>query len=208
MAQPGTGRFGSSFGRPPAGGVEPVAVVVELTPDDARKARKWLLATGILALLAGAVAILVPAIASVTVSILIGIVLIVVSFPIAVAAWAVPTPGRRALRLIEASLAMVAGVCLLAFPLEGTLTLTFFLAVWFFTIGALLTAASLEMRGTALFWPTLLNGVASLLLGLFILIDFPSSADWAIGLLVGVNLIFNGVRALMAARELKAVAGG
>ena len=36
------------------------------------------------------------------------------------------------------------------------------------------------------------NGALSLLLGLFILVDFPSSADWAIGLLVGIDFIFTG----------------
>jgi uncharacterized membrane protein HdeD (DUF308 family) len=36
------------------------------------------------------------------------------------------------------------------------------------------------------------NGALSLLIGLLILVDFPSSADWAIGLLVGIDLLFAG----------------
>lgn len=37
-----------------------------------------------------------------------------------------------------------------------------------------------------------LSGVTSLLIGILILAKFPSSADWAIGLLVGIDLIFAG----------------
>jgi uncharacterized membrane protein HdeD (DUF308 family) len=37
-----------------------------------------------------------------------------------------------------------------------------------------------------------INGALSLLIGLLILVDFPSSADWAIGLLVGIDLLFAG----------------
>jgi uncharacterized membrane protein HdeD (DUF308 family) len=37
-----------------------------------------------------------------------------------------------------------------------------------------------------------LSGFAGLLIGIFILAKFPSSADWAIGLLVGIDLIFAG----------------
>jgi uncharacterized membrane protein HdeD (DUF308 family) len=187
----------------PASTADPPILAVPLTPEIAQKARRWLMVTGVLALLAGVVSILVPAVTSVTIAILVGVVLIVIAFPMAASAWAVPRRGRRALRLIEASLALIAGVCLVAFPLEGTLTLTFFLAAWFFATGALLLAAAPELRGTPMFWPTLLHGLASLLLGALIVADLPSSAAWAIGLLVGVNLVFYGVRALIAARELK-----
>jgi uncharacterized membrane protein HdeD (DUF308 family) len=40
-------------------------------------------------------------------------------------------------------------------------------------------------------------------LGILIAVELPSSAGWAIGLLVGINLIFWGVRALVGARLLK-----
>jgi uncharacterized membrane protein HdeD (DUF308 family) len=47
-----------------------------------------------------------------------------------------------------------------------------------------------------------LGGVLSMLLGVLIALELPSSAAWAIGLLVGVNLLFWGVRAIVAARLL------
>jgi uncharacterized membrane protein HdeD (DUF308 family) len=44
------------------------------------------------------------------------------------------------------------------------------------------------------------------LLGFMIAASLPSSGTWAIGLLVGVDLIFWSVRALVSARLLKELA--
>jgi uncharacterized membrane protein HdeD (DUF308 family) len=206
MAQARHQRLGGAFApAPPPGSA---VVFVALSPDDARKARKWLLVAGILALIAGTVSIVVPAIASVGIAIFVGILLMAMSFVIAMSAWPQPTRMRQALRLVEASLALVAGFCLVAFPLTGTLTLTVFLAAWFLATGVVLGGAAYEQRGRPGFGWTALHAVLSLILGLLIALDLPSSADWAIGLLVGVNLVFFGVRALIAAHELKEVAAG
>jgi uncharacterized membrane protein HdeD (DUF308 family) len=179
-----------------------VVVEVVMTPEDARRARRWLLVAGTLSLLAGAAAIVVPAVASVTTSIFVGIVLVVVSFFMAMNAWGAPTRLQVALRLVEASLAMVIGICLMAFPLTGALTLTFFLVVWFIGTGVLLLWGAMRLRGRPGWWLAALNGVVSLALGLLIALDLPSSAAWAVGLLVGINLLFFGIRALFAASVL------
>ena len=44
------------------------------------------------------------------------------------------------------------------------------------------------------------NGLADLILGTIILFDYPDSADWAIGLLVGIELMFFGVALFSAGR--------
>jgi uncharacterized membrane protein HdeD (DUF308 family) len=46
------------------------------------------------------------------------------------------------------------------------------------------------------------NGVVSLVLGLLIAAELPSAADWAIGLLVGIDFIFYGAAALGLAWQL------
>jgi uncharacterized membrane protein HdeD (DUF308 family) len=55
-----------------------------------------------------------------------------------------------------------------------------------------------------------LGGILSVILGILIAASLPSSAAWAIGLLVGINLLFWGARALAAAwllREIGASGG-
>jgi uncharacterized membrane protein HdeD (DUF308 family) len=85
-------------------------------------------------------------------------------------------------------------------------TLTFVLAVWFFASGVFSLAYALQWRGVPGWWLSALGGVASVILGFLIAASLPSSAAWAIGLLVGINLVFWGVRALLGARLLKALA--
>jgi uncharacterized membrane protein HdeD (DUF308 family) len=146
-----------------------------------------------------------PAIASVTIALFIGWMLVFASVVTGIDAFAVR--GRvRWLRFAEAVLSLLAGLCIVIFPLTGTLTLTFFLAAWFFATGVLLVVAAFQARGRPGVWLLGLNGALSLVLGILIVAKLPSSAAWAIGLLAGVNLLFWGVRALVAASLLKRVA--
>jgi uncharacterized membrane protein HdeD (DUF308 family) len=189
----GNGRAAGSWvaGEPPA--VEAV-----------KRARNWLYAIAAVSMIAGVLAILIPAVASVTVAILAGWLLLIVGAIALAYAWSVRAPGRW-LRLFTAALTALAGICLIVFPLTGTFTLTFFLAVWFLATGIFYLAAAIQHRhegGAAMLG---LHGVLSLVLGGLILADLPSSAGWAIGLLVGINLLFFSIRALFAARALDAV---
>jgi uncharacterized membrane protein HdeD (DUF308 family) len=102
-----------------------------LTRDALRRARKRLIVAGLIALINGVVAILVPAVASLAFSIFIGWVLIAAAITMGVSAIA----RRAPLRMLEAVLTLIAGFYVLAFPLSGTVTLTFVLAVWLFAGG-------------------------------------------------------------------------
>jgi uncharacterized membrane protein HdeD (DUF308 family) len=171
-----------------------------LTSEEAKRARRMLLAVSVLALIAGAVSIVIPAVTSVTMTIFVGWVLLFAG--VAMASNAISS--RSGSRGVEAVLAVLAGLYLLVLPLSGTITLTFVLAVWFFASG--LTSLAVGVRGPAP-WPgdramAVLGGVLSVLLGVLIAVELPSSAGWAIGLLVGVNLLFWGARAIVAARML------
>ena len=173
---------------------------VMLSADDIRRVRRWLLITGILSILAGAAAIAVPAVASVTMTIFIGWVLVFAGVVMGIHAFSLRGSGTVALRALDALLALVVGIYLIAFPLSGTVTLTFLLAVWFFGMGALGLIAAWRMRGRPGAGIVGLSGAMSAVLGVLVAADLPSSANWAIGLLVGINLILWGVRALVAAR--------
>jgi uncharacterized membrane protein HdeD (DUF308 family) len=89
------------------------------------------------------------------------------------------------------------------FPRSGTLTLTLLLAAWFFASGAVMLLSAWRRRGRPGVGFTGFNGALSLLLGILIVADLPSSAGWAIGLLVGINLLFWGVRTLIAAGHIE-----
>jgi uncharacterized membrane protein HdeD (DUF308 family) len=96
-------------------------------------------------------------------------------------------------------LTIVAGAWILIAPLTGAITLTVVLVAWFWAIGVTRLLAWWRMRRVERSWTIGLNGAISLLLGILIWADLPSSATWAIGLLVGIELLFAGSGLIMTA---------
>lgn len=167
--------------------------------EQERSSRRMLMVGGILCVLCGLVAIAVPAVASVGTAIFIGIVLLAASIPLAVQAFAAPDLGRKLLRLLVAVLTAGAGLYLLVAPLEGAYTLTVMLVIWFVAVGFARLAGGLAHLGAPGAGATAFSGALSIILGILIAEKLPSSADWAIGLIVGIDLLFSGMSALWLA---------
>jgi uncharacterized membrane protein HdeD (DUF308 family) len=157
-------------------------------------ARSWkaLMAVGVAAILIGCVAIVVPAVASVGTAIFIGWLLIALGAFLVAAAFSAHSIGTVVLRLVWALLTMLVGLWLVVEPHNGTLTLTFVLGIYFLFMGLTRTAVAFAGRGREGAGLLGLSGIAGLLVGILILAKLPESSDWAIGLLVGIDLIFAG----------------
>jgi uncharacterized membrane protein HdeD (DUF308 family) len=153
------------------------------------------------AIVAGLVAALVPAAASVATALFIGWVLFAASVAIALDVIAVEGLGRKLLRALVAVMTFASGLYLLVSPLEGTFTLTVMLVLWFVGVGVAWMATGIAEVGAPGAGYTIAAGAGSLLLGVLIARELPSAADWAIGLLVGIDLIVYGV--LCLGRALK-----
>lgn len=192
----------SGPGRGPAG-ASPVslrAFLMALPPAEIRRAHRWLIAIGIVALIAGFVAIVVPIAASVTMTLFIGWMLVFWGVLGAVQAIRSPAPrSTKARRTVDAVLAFLVGFYLVVLPLNGTITLTFLLAVWFFATGLMSLWSAWQLRRAGGVAATVVDGALSLILGLLIAVNLPSSAAWAIGLLVGFYMLWWGTGALVAA---------
>ena len=150
------------------------------------------MAVGVLAILVGCVAIVVPAVASVATAVFIGWILVIAGAFLVAGAFAAHSIGTVVLRLLWALLTVVVGVWLIVEPHNGTLTLTLVLGVYFLFMGITRIAVAFSARGRQNAGLLGLSGFAGLLIGILVLAKFPSSADWAIGLLVGIDLIFAG----------------
>jgi uncharacterized membrane protein HdeD (DUF308 family) len=157
-------------------------------------ARSWkaLMTVGVLAIAIGCIAILVPAVASVGTAIFIGWILLIAGAFLIAAAFSAHSIGTVLLRLLWAALTVIVGIWLIVEPHNGTLTLTFVLGVYFLFMGLTRIGVAFAGRGQPNAGLVGLSGVAGLLIGILVLAKFPSSADWAIGLLVGIDLIFAG----------------
>lgn len=178
-----------------------------VTPSDAAAAvRKsihdhWrlFLFEGILLVVLGLLAILVPQIASLAVTILLGwLFLISGVFGLAASFYARQAPGFW-WSLLSAVLALVVGLALLAAPIAGVLSLTYVLIAFFFLEGVASIMYAIEHRRelTGGWMWMLASGIVTLALGVIILAGLPGSAAWALGLLVGIDMVFGG-SALMA----------
>jgi uncharacterized membrane protein HdeD (DUF308 family) len=156
--------------------------------------RTWraLMAIGIAAIVVGCIAIIIPAAFSVGTAIFIGIILMIVGVFLIVAAFSATTVGSLILRLLWAFLTVLVGFWLVIEPHNGTLTLTFVLGIYFLFMGVTRIAVAFAGRGQQGAGLVGLSGIAGLLIGILVLAKLPSSADWAIGLLVGIDLIFAG----------------
>jgi uncharacterized membrane protein HdeD (DUF308 family) len=157
-------------------------------------ARSWkaLMTVGVLAIVIGCIAILVPAVAAVGTAIFIGWILVIAGAFLVAAAFSAHSVGSLIVRLIWAALTVVVGVWLIVEPHNGTLTLTLVLGIYFLFMGLTRIAVAFLARGQQNAGLVGLSGVCGLLIGILVLAKFPSSADWAIGLLVGIDLIFAG----------------
>lgn len=171
--------------------------------ESLKQGRKWLMISGVLAVIAGTIAIIVPAVASVTVAIFIGWMLLFGGVFLLVDAFAVRDWGRIVVRVLLALVAGAAGLALLLAPLRGTYTLTVLLVLWFAITGVIRIVTGVAERGTQGAGWMVANGVITLLLAILIGAELPESSDWAIGLLVGIDFLFYGIAAIAAASALK-----
>jgi len=155
---------------------------------------KAFLAEGILLAILGLAAIIVPPFASLAVTIFLGWMFLISGIGgLIVTFWARQLPGFW-WSLISALLAIAAGVILLAQPVQGTLTLTIVVGVYFLAERFATIMYALEhRRELSGRWSWLLvAGLMDILIAFLIISGLPGSAEWAIGLLVGINLLFGG----------------
>ena len=162
-----------------------------------REHRGWFFGLGIAWVVLGALAILVPFVASVLSAVMFGWLMIIGGFFEGVHAFQNQRWGGFPWAVLEGVVLVVAGALVVAFPLTGTLTLTLILAAFFFAEGVLKIIRATQHRDLPAWGWLLFDGALSLVLGLMIAVGWPSTAVWALGLLVGIDLLFSGVSMLL-----------
>jgi len=165
------------------------------------------LVEGVVLVALGLLAIVLPPIATLAVEILFGwlflisgIVGLVTTF------WMRQAPGFW-WALLSAVLGIAAGIVLLARPVSGVLTLTLILIVFFTIEGVASIMYALEhKRELSGRWGWMLaSGIVDLIVAGIILVGLPGTAAWAIGLLVGINMVFGGSALIAMAMHARAL---
>lgn len=162
-----------------------------------KKAGGWLIAIGVLFIILGILAIAEPLVAGLAVAFLVGWLLIVGGVAHFVAAFGGGGASRVIVQVLIGVVYLAGGLYFVTHTLLGLGTLTLLLA------GIILVEAVFEIvayfrhrKSQASGW-LLINALITLLVGGLIWFHWPSSSVWAIGTLVGVNLIMTGISRVM-----------
>jgi uncharacterized membrane protein HdeD (DUF308 family) len=172
----------------------PVTELNESVRHELHRLRKewwWFLLLGILLVLCGVIALSCPFISTIGVVIVLGAALLVSGIATIVGAfWAGKWSGFF-LQLLVGILYAVAGFTMMDEPGIAVSVLTLFLAAFFVVVGIFRIVVSLSEKFAQWGW-SLLSGFITLLLGVVIFKNYEAAQLWVIGLLVGIELIFNG----------------
>jgi uncharacterized membrane protein HdeD (DUF308 family) len=101
----------------------------------------------------------------------------------------------------------ISGVMLTIFPIAGVAALTGVVGTLLLVQAVLVTVTAFQLKPLQGWGWLLLNAAASLLLGIMILAQWPSSSFWAIGTMVGAAVLVNGVSRIMLSLKVQSVAG-
>ena len=174
--------------------------------DLVRRASTWSILWGVSLICLGLLSLAMPLFAAVAVNGLIAWLIILAG----IVHLAVAFHSREAGSVIWRLLVGLAYVCfggyLFARPALGVVTLTLVLASLFLVEGIFNIVLYFRAHATLRSSWFLLDGIVTLLLGVMIYMQWPSSSAWAIGTLVGVSLIFSGVTRVMVSLTVRKAA--
>ena len=149
---------------------------------------------GIILVILGIIAIVLPPIATIAFTIIIGWIFLVSGIVgLITTFWARHAPGFW-WALISAIIAIAAGIVLLLWPISGAVSLTLVLIAFFVVEGIASILYAIEHRGqlSGRWGWMLFSGIIDLILAAIIFSGLPGTATWALGLLVGINMLFGG----------------
>lgn len=170
-----------------------------------KKATNWFIAIAVLFILLGLFAIAEPWTAGLGVTLLVGWLLVIGAVAHFFAAFKGGGARHVILQVLVGLVYLIGGLYFLTHTIMGVSTLTLLLSGVIVAEGVLEVVAYFRLRSLHGASWLLINGIVTLVLGGLIWFHWPSSSVWAIGTLVGVNLLMTGISRLMlglAARKL------
>jgi len=165
--------------------------------------RGWFIAFGVLLIVLGIISIGAPFATTVVVKVFLGWLFLIAGISqIVHAFFAQGWKGFFGDLIIGLLYAFVGG-WLAFFPLTGIVGLTVLLAIMFIVEGIFKFIIGIQVRPIGGWIWMIISGVIAVAAGILIFSGLPSSATWAIGLLVGINILMSGIAFLMLALSAK-----
>jgi uncharacterized membrane protein HdeD (DUF308 family) len=180
--------------------------LTEVLKKSAHEHWRMFLMEGIVLLVLGAAAIMLPPLAGIATTIVLGWLFLAGGIIGLVSTFGARQAPGFAWALLSAVVAVIAGGVLLWNPVEGLVTLTYVLIAFFIVDGILIIALAIShRRALSGRWEWMMvNGIIDLVLAAVIISGLPGALLWALGLLVGIDLVFGGASLIamaLAARK-------
>ena len=163
------------------------------------------LGEGIILVLLGLAAIVVPPLAGLVATVFLGWLFLIAGIVGLVATFRARQAPGFGWALLSALAAVAAGGVLLWNPLQGLVTLTYVLVAFFIVDGIFIIALAIahrrELSGK---WEWMMvNGVIDLILAAIVISGLPGTLVWALGLIVGIDMVFGGATLIAMALEAR-----
>lgn len=161
---------------------------------------------GIILVALGLAAITIPVVATFAVAIFLGWLFLVSGVVgLVTTFWMRQAPGFW-WSLLSAVLAIITGVILIGWPVTGAVSLTLVLIVFFVIEGvaSIMLAIQHRQRLSGRWGWLLASGIVDIILAGLLLVGLPGTATWALGLLVGINMLFGGASLIAMALHARA----
>ena len=174
-------------------------------PKIAQRASTWSILWGVLLIVFGMMAVGSPFLAAVAVNAVLAWLIVFAGVIHVILAFHAHRAGSLLWKLLVGVAYVFFGVYLIRHPALAVASLTLLLASLFLIEGVLNILLYFKMRSLGGSIWVLTDGVITLLLGLMIYLQWPSSSGWAIGTLVGVSMIISGVARVMMSLAVRKV---
>jgi uncharacterized membrane protein HdeD (DUF308 family) len=174
-----TARVSTSFG--PSAGLAPL-----------RAKSGWIVALGVVYVIAGLVALGSVVFATVVTVFIVGVMMLIAGVAEVINSFQIKSWGKFLLWLVLGLLYILAGFITFENPLLAAAVLTLFLGFTLIVSGIMRTVLGFSMMaGTPWIW-VVLSGVITFLLGLVIVVHWPVSGLYILGLFLGIDLVIAG----------------
>jgi len=172
----------------------------------ADRATTWSIALSVLLMIAGLMAMVLPLVAGLAFAVFVGWLLIISGVLHLVYAFSAGHPRMLVWQIFLGIVYGFIGFYVLVNPVAGLAGLTFAIAVYLFVEGVLEFALSFQLRPAPGSGWLLFDGIITVVLAFMIWSTWPTSAAWAVGVLVGVSMFFSGLTRLMLSLAVRRIA--
>jgi uncharacterized membrane protein HdeD (DUF308 family) len=173
--------------------------------DGIKESAGMAIGVGVVLVIAGFLVMGSPLVVGLSVSVVVGVMLLIGGIGQLLLAFKAGSFGKGLLLSIVGIVTVVVGLLMISRPGAALATLTFFLAAYCLMTGIFESLWAFQLKPAKGWGWTLFSGLVSVLLGIMLWSEFPISGVWAIGMLVGIRMLFSGLTLIMLGSATRGV---